>query len=88
VFTVYMLALSYAMQLLSQSQSKASSKKRKRLDKYIVRAQYLHHENSENSFSFSGEKAAEGRACRVVRETCVGGPLSTASINFIDLWIK
>ena len=87
MFNFYMLAPSYPMQLLSQSQSKASSKKRKRLDKYIVRAQYLPHEDREKSFPFSGEKAEEGRACRVVRETCVGGPL-LASISFIDSWIK
>jgi hypothetical protein len=87
--SVYVLhvALSYPMQLLSQSQSKASSKKRKRLDKYIVRAHYLLHKNADKSIFVSGEKAEEGRACRVVRETCVGGPL-LASISFINSWIK
>ena len=87
MFTFYMLPPSYPMQLLSQSQSKASSKKRKRLDKYIVRAQDSPRENAEKSFPFLGEKAEEGRACRVVRETCVGRPL-LVSIKFIDSWIK
>ena len=87
MFALYMLSPSYPTQLLSQSQSKASSKKNKRLDKYIVRIQYLPHKNAEKSFPFSGEKTEEGRACRVVRETCVGGP-SLASISFIDSRIK
>ena len=43
-----MLARSYRIQLLSQSQSKASSKKRKRLDKYIVRKLYLTYKDLEN----------------------------------------
>lgn len=47
----------------------------------------IFYKNAEKSFPFSGKKTEEGRACRVVRETCVGGPL-LASISFTDSWIK
>jgi hypothetical protein len=56
VFIFYMLAPFDPRQLISQSHSKASSKKRKRLDKYIVRAQYLPHKNAEYSFFFQEKK--------------------------------
>ena len=87
--SVYLLhaAPSDPMQLLSQSQSKASSKKRKRLDKYIVRTLYLLRHHAECLYQFSGEKAEEGRACRAIRKTCVGRPL-LASISFTDSWMK
>ena len=62
----------HLQQLLAQSQSKASSKKRKRLDKYIVRT--LRPVPSKSLIvhvDCSGEKVKEGRTCRVIRKTRV-----------------
>ena len=54
-------------QLLAQSQSKASSKKRKRLDKYIVRTFIPYYIDTQKIYTLlSGEKAKEGRARRAV----------------------
>jgi hypothetical protein len=63
----------YSSQLLAQSQSKASSKKRKRLDKYIVRTYSTSIDTQEIDTLRPGKKIEEGRARRAVRKACVSG---------------
>lgn len=65
------------MKLLAQSNSKANSKKKKRLDKYIVRDIVVSVSPDHNLIPSAGEKTQAGRARCALREAIVRLPLLT-----------